>query len=106
MSNASELNQRIRIEKPITTSDGYGGAVPGWVEVASIFAAVEPMYVGQGERVEAGRRAGSAGYRVRIRARRDITAAMRIIWKTHTLSIHSIHDQGELLNLLTYEENQ
>ena len=99
------LNQRVRIEKPATTSDGYGGAVAGWVEVATVFAAVEPLYVGQGERVEAARRAGSAGYRIRIRPRADVTAAMRIIWKTHTLAIHSIHDQGELLNLLTYEEN-
>lgn len=106
MNIASQLNQRVRIEKATTTSDGYGGWVPGWVELVTVFAQVEPLYIGQSETAEAGRRSGSAGYRVRIRARSDVTAAMRVIWNSHTLAIHSIHDQGELLNLLTYEENQ
>lgn len=106
MGISSQLRERVRIEQPSTASDGYGGVVSGWVAVATVFAAVEPLFIGQNETQEAARRSGSAGYRIRIRARGDITAAMRVIWKSRVLVIHSIHDQGELLNLLTYEENQ
>ncbi len=53
----------------------------------------------------ADQRQRTSGYRVLIRSRTDVAASMRLIWKTHTLLIHSIHEQGALLSILTYEEN-
>ena len=105
MSTASLLRERVRIEQPTASDDGYGGQSLSWTTLATVFAQVEPIYVGQSERVNADQRTAYAGYRVRVRMRTDVAAAMRIIWKTHVLTIHSLHEQGDILSILTYEEN-
>jgi SPP1 family predicted phage head-tail adaptor len=105
MSIASELRDRITVQQLSASDDGYGGKIANWGDVATLFAQVQPIFGNASERQEAGQRSANAGYRVRIRYRGDITAAMRIIWKTHTLAIHSLHEQGEILSILTYEEN-
>jgi SPP1 family predicted phage head-tail adaptor len=105
MSISSLLRERVRIEYLASGDDGYGGKTAVWAELATVFAQVEPLYVGQSERSVADQRTAYAGYRVRVRMRNDVAASMRVIWKTHTLTIHSIHEQGEILSILTYEEN-
>jgi SPP1 family predicted phage head-tail adaptor len=105
MMLASKLNERVRIEKLSTATDGYGGQVQSWIELATVFAQVEPIYSIQTEQEIAAQRQSKAGYRVRIRVRTDVNASMRIVWKTHTLQIHSLHEQGDVLSILTYEEN-
>lgn len=105
MSIASLLRERVRIEYLASTDDGYGGQTSTWTELATVFAQVEPLYVGQGERSVADQRSAYAGYRVRVRMRGDVDAAMRLVWKTHILTIHSIHEQGAILSILTYEEH-
>jgi SPP1 family predicted phage head-tail adaptor len=105
MSVASLLRERVRIEQLASSDDGYGGRNLVWSELATVFAQVEPIYVGQNEREIADQRSANAGYRVRIRLRTDIEASMRIVWKAHILMIHSLHEQGEILSILTYEEN-
>lgn len=105
MSIASLLRERVRIERLNVSDDGYGGHTQVWDELATVFAQVEPIYIGQNEREIGQQRSANAGYRVRIRLRGDVEASMRILWKGHTLSIHSLHEQGEILSILTYEEN-
>ncbi len=105
MSIASQLTQRVRIERPVATDDGYGGKSIVWSEVATVFAEVKPVFGAINEREIGAQRAANAGYRLLIRARSDVNAAMRIIWKTHTLLIHSLHENDVMLNLLCYEEN-
>lgn len=105
MSVASTLKERVTIQQLSVTDDGYGGQTQSWATLATVFAQVEPIYVALNEREVAQQRNASAGYRVRIRLRNDVDAAMRLIWKTHTLLIHSLHEQGELLSILTYEES-
>ena len=105
MSISSLLRERVRIERLTASDDGYGGQTQSWSELATVFAQIEPIYVGQTERVIADQRSANAGYRVRVRLRNDVEASMRIIWKNHVLAIHSLHEQGEILSILTYEEN-
>lgn len=105
MSLASDLRERVTIQQQTASDDGYGGKTANWTDLATLFAQVEPIFGTAMERQVAEQRNASAGYRVRIRYRNDITAAMRILWKTHTLAIHSLHEQGEILSILTYEEN-
>lgn len=104
MTVSSTLRERVRIEQRAVSDDGYGGQTASWVELATVFAAVEPIYTAQGEREWAEQRNASAGYRVRMRVRTDVDASMRLVWKTHVLAIHSIHEQGEVLSILTNEE--
>lgn len=105
MTLASKLTERVTIQYPLMSDDGYGGKTSVWTDLASVFAEVIPVYVGISERVIADQPAAKAGYRVNIRARSDINAAMRIVWKTHTMVIHSLHETNETLSMLTYEEN-
>lgn len=105
MSIASALKERVTIQQPVPSDDGYGGKTISWVELATVFAQVEPVFVTQGEHLVADQVTAYAGYRIRVRMRSDVTAAMQILWKTHTLTIHSLHEQDELLSILAYEEN-
>lgn len=105
MSVSSQLSERVRIEQRVLSDDGYGGKTVSWSELATVFAQVEPTYFSALERAVADQLTGRAGYRVRIRTRSDIRASMRILWKTHTLLIHALHEADELLDILTYEES-
>ncbi len=105
MSAASDLKEYITIQQQTVTDDGYGGQTVSWTDFASTFAQVIPIYLTQREQEVGMQIDASASYRVNIRMRTDVTAAMRIVWKTHTLAIHSLHENGELLSMLTYEEN-
>lgn len=102
---ASQLTERVRIERPVASDDGYGGLQIGWTEVATVFADVKPVFGAVHERQVGAQAMSNAGYRVIVRARTDVTAAMRIVWKTHVLLIHSLHETDATLNILCYEEN-
>lgn len=105
MTLASQLTQRVRIERLQGVDDGYGGKTTSWVEMATVFAEVKPVFGAVHERVVGEQLAANAGYRVMIRARTDVTAAMRILWKSHVLLIHSLHEGDAILNILCYEES-
>ena len=105
MTLASKLTERVTIQYPAMIDDSYGGKTIAWTDLVTVFAEVLPVYVGITERVIADQTSATAGYRVNIRARTDVTAAMRVIWKTHTLPIHSLHETEHTLSILTYEEN-
>ena len=101
---ASRLTERITLQTPALTDDGFGGKSISWTDVATVFAEVQPIYTNWLEPEVAGRPEARAGYRIIIRTRTDMRADMRIRWKTHTLNIHSLHETGELTSILTYEE--
>jgi SPP1 family predicted phage head-tail adaptor len=100
----NRLRERVRIEYPLTVSDGQGGQTVSWVTLAEVFAEVEPTNSYTTQRNLADQVSARAGYRVTMRARRDVDASMRIIWKTHTLVIGSLHEVDALLEIRTYEE--
>ncbi len=102
---SSALRERVTIQQLSVADDGYGGQTRSWVALATVFAEVQPVYSIQTEGIIADQRESNSGYRVLIRNRTDVAASMRLIWKTRTLVIHSIHENGELLSILTYEEN-
>lgn len=107
MSLISRLNQRVRIEQPSTSSDGYGGKTVTWSAVATVFAEVVPLaaIAASAEPVVGDQPQAHAGYRVTLRSRTDVTAAMRLVWKGHTLLIHAMHEGDAVLSILAYEEN-
>lgn len=102
---SSKLRERVTIQQRSVADDGYGGQTQSWTTLATVFAQIEPLYNVFGERSVGDERTASASYRVTIRQRSDLDASMRILWKTHTLAIHSIHEQGVMTSILTYEEN-
>lgn len=101
---ASLLDQRVVIEQPQRSGDGMGGGSIAWQTLATLWAHVTPMR-GQGrERARGEMIEALAGYRVTIRLRDDVDATMRLRWRTRVLVIHSLHERGEMLEILAYEE--
>ena len=101
---ASRLNERVSIERPVKVLDELGGQQVEWSELASVWAEVIALTGSARERVAAKQTDALAGYRVRIRWRNDVNATMRLRWRSHLLSIHSLHEHHDLLDILTYEE--
>lgn len=101
---ATRLRERVTIEAPDQTADGYGGVEAAWATVATVWAEVTPVQTRVGENEQAGQRHAVAGYRVAIRNRDDVDATMRILWRDRVLSIHSLHLVAHTLQILTYEE--
>ena len=101
----NRLGERVRIEYPVATSDGQGGQTVSWATLAEVFAEVEPTSNYTTQRNLADQVSARAGYRVTIRARSDVDASMRIIWKTHALKISALHAVDALLEIQTYEES-
>ena len=101
----NQLRERVRIEYPVTVSDEQGGQTVSWATLADVFAEVEPTSNYTTQRNLADQVAARAGYRVTMRARSDVDASMRIIWKAHTLKISGLHEVDALLVIQTYEES-
>jgi SPP1 family predicted phage head-tail adaptor len=85
---AGQLRHRVTIQEPDPTQDEYGEAVPTWSDMATVWAAVEPL---QGrEFLEAQRVGAEVTTRIRIRYRDGIVAEMRVSWGDHTYDIEAV----------------
>lgn len=86
---AGPLRHRVTIqEKAGTGQDGYGEDLPVWSDVATVWAAVEPLR-GR-EFLEAQRAGAEVTTRIRIRYRDGIEPEMRVSWGDHTYDIEAI----------------
>lgn len=82
------LRERIAFERPVIGDDGAGGGVLAWETVAEVFAAVEAE-TGR-EPVEADAREAQVTWRITIRARADLSADWRVVWRGQALDILAI----------------
>jgi SPP1 family predicted phage head-tail adaptor len=87
---AGALRRRLILERPIETSDGGGGVVTAWEEVARLPAAVAALDAE--EAIVAGRRDGFVTQRVVIRHRGDVVGGMRFIDGAAVLRIVATYD--------------
>ena len=85
MSLAQRLNKRITIQSPGTTQDAIGQPVEGWVNVDTVWAAVED--ISGREFMAAGGTQNKAMTKITIRHLAGVTPAMRI---THGTDIYNI----------------
>lgn len=104
MSVVNELRERVTIQQQVNVADTFGGQTITWSELATVFAAVEPVQQSAREQSLGEQVSARAGYRVRMRWRDDVNASMRLLWKTHVLEIHALHEVDGMMELLTYEE--
>lgn len=104
MDDASRMKERITLEQPVGAEDGLGGQSISWEAVAELWAEIRPVSSGAREGASAQQPEAAAGYRVRIRGREGVNAAMRLQWRGRTLAIHSVHEHEAILELLVYEE--
>jgi SPP1 family predicted phage head-tail adaptor len=100
--NAGLLNQRILLQRPGAGIDARGQAEDAWVDVATVWARVEPMR-GR-EYFAAAQMQATADVRITIRHRSDIDATWRALHRgvAHALVSPPIdpHARRETLELM------
>jgi SPP1 family predicted phage head-tail adaptor len=93
--NPGALDQWVRFERPVRTSDPAGGSTVTWQEVATVWADVAPLSAS--ERSAGGKIEAANMYRIRIRRLAGLDAQMRLIWLSNgdaALNIRGLNDPG------------
>lgn len=85
MMQAGLLNRRVTLQAPGTTQDELGQPIPGWTDVAAVWADIR-MKSGL-ESIKAGAPVSVVQASIRVRYRAGITAGMRL---THNLQAFNI----------------
>lgn len=94
MVSIGQLRERVTIQEKTTTPDSQGGRTTTWGTLATVWASVVPLTMG--EKLQASAVGSTLAYRVTCRYRADVTPAMRITWMpfmsetTKTLEIHGV----------------
>lgn len=82
---AGRLNRRVTLQAPGTTQDELGQPIPGWTDVATLWADIR-MKSGL-EAIKAGASVSVVQASIRVRYRAGITAGMRVV---HNLTNYNI----------------
>lgn len=78
-STTRELDSFVRIEQPVADESFDGAGSGSWALVAEVWAGVVDILPSRGESLAEGINMNRQPARVRIRARADVTTAMRIV---------------------------
>lgn len=88
-----KLKHRITLKQNNPTQDSEGVMIEAWVDLATIWAAVEPL---QGRELLAAQAiAAEVTTRIRIRYRQGITPAMRVLYRDRIFDIQVPIDPEE-----------
>jgi len=88
-----KLRHRITLQEIIKTDDGYGGIVETWKDIATVWAAIEPL---KGtERYQAQQVQSELTHKVTIRYRAGIKPQMRILYGNRVFDIEAVIDVDE-----------
>jgi len=90
---AGELRHRLTIEIPQRLSDGAGGAIVTWAQVASIWAHIKPVSARELRAAE--QRAEKLTHKIILRYRSDINATMRLVGAGRIFNINAIINEDE-----------
>lgn len=105
MTQIGDLRERIELQSDTGLGrDAVGGLVPQWVTLASVWADVAPMSVGEQFRRQ--QMQANANWKVTIRYRSDLTPKMRVLWQGRTFEVRGSTnpDQRKRFHQLACEE--
>jgi SPP1 family predicted phage head-tail adaptor len=88
-----QMTARLDLEAPVETADGQGGAALSFVEVASLWARIEPVSEIREER--AGAEIFTLTHRIWLRFRTDLRAGMRLRKASRLFVIGAWRDPDE-----------
>lgn len=74
---AGRLNRRCVIQQPGTAQDELGQPIPGWTDLATVWADIR--HRSGLEAIKAGAPVSTVQASIRIRYRSDVTAGMRVV---------------------------
>lgn len=101
---AQRLRHTVTLQQNTSTTNAYGEAVAGWVDVATVRAGVEP--VSGKEAIAAGANLAEQVTRVIMRWRSGVVPQMRVVFDGRYLDIRQIINANEsdrVLELLCVE---
>ncbi len=90
---AGRLDKRVTLQAHGITQDANGTPVEGWSDVATVWAAVEPL--SGREFFAAAQVQAEQMQRITIRYRTGVTAAMRVAWAGRLFDITAVIDWRE-----------
>jgi SPP1 family predicted phage head-tail adaptor len=90
---AGSLRHRVTLQQPAETPDGGGGFTLAWTDVATVWAAIEPLK--GAERLHAQQLQSPVTHRVTMRYRSGVTPTMRLLFEARTLNIRAVIDPQE-----------
>ncbi len=82
---AGELRHRVLIQQQVTTRDEDGVQTTSWVEVATVWASVEPLSAR--EFIQSGQTQAAVTARITIRYREGLLPTMRIVHRGQVFNI-------------------
>lgn len=87
MSNvaAGDLRHRVLIQQQVTTRDEDGVQTTSWVDVATVWASVEPLSAR--EFIQSGQTQAAVTARITIRYRDGLVPTMRLVHRGQTYNI-------------------
>jgi SPP1 family predicted phage head-tail adaptor len=102
---AGDLRHRVKLQQAAETRDAYGAVTAGWVDVATVWAAVEPL---AGREFFAAKQVNAeATGHVRIRYRAGVLATMRVVYGTRVFEIiappNNVEERNRELILMVKE---
>lgn len=106
---AGQLNRRITLQAPVAALDAYGVPTPGWTNVMTVWAAIEPL--SSRERINAQSIASEISHQLTVRYSSALTdtrvvAGYRALYKGRIFNIHAAlnEDEGNVLVTLLASE--
>lgn len=87
------LRHRVTIQFEERNEDGYGGHLPNWLDLYTVFASVDPLS-GQ-EAVVARQLQDTVTHKVVMHYRAGVKPAMRLRFGTRTFNIREVRNPGE-----------
>ena len=88
---AGRLNRRCTLQQPGTTTDALGQPIPGWTDVATVWASI--VDVSGREYVAAGGLQNSAQTKITIRYRSGIVPSMRVVHGSDAYNVEAVLGQ-------------
>ena len=93
MSNPGKLRHRLVLEAPVETDDGAGGIARSYENLATVWAAIEP--VSFTEQVAAEALGARLTHRITVRSGFDLTTRHRFVLGARRFRILAIRDPDE-----------
>lgn len=91
--DAGRLTARLVLERPEPVDDGQGGAVTGFVEVARVWALIEPRFFAEEDKGPG--LVATVTHHVTVRARSDLAAGQRFRKGARVFEILAVRDPDE-----------
>ncbi len=83
-----DLNKRITLQAPTRISDGMGGYVNAWIDIATVYAAIWP--ISANDVIQANSSTMLVTHRIRVRYRSVLKTAWRVKFGGNFYTIVSI----------------